>query len=71
MEECGEVVNAADRNAKREELADLLEVMYAIAEVFDLLPEEIETARHAKCAINGAFKQKLLLIGTEEHLSEE
>lgn len=49
-----------------EELADLLEVMYAVAEARGLSIEELEELRRAKAEKRGGFKKKLLLKGVTE-----
>lgn len=44
-----------------EELADVLEVIYAIAEYKGLSKEEIENRREKKAQERGAFKNKIIL----------
>lgn len=44
-----------------EELADLMEVIYAVAQARGYTPEELETVRREKACARGAFAQKLLL----------
>lgn len=44
-----------------EELADILEVIYATLRVKGSSPEELEQIRKKKCVERGSFDQKLLL----------
>jgi predicted house-cleaning noncanonical NTP pyrophosphatase (MazG superfamily) len=48
-----------DRNT--EELADILEVVYALAELHDTSKEELEEIRKEKEEKRGAFKKKIIL----------
>ena len=54
-----------------EELADLLEVMYAVAEARGYSVEELENTRKAKVEKRGGFKEKLCLKGVIENVAEE
>lgn len=54
-----------------EELADLLEVMYAVAEARGYSIEELESVRKTKAAKRGGFKKKLRLKGVIDNGSEE
>lgn len=45
-----------------EELADLLEVIYACAALQDLSPADLEQIRTQKAEKRGGFKNKILLI---------
>lgn len=47
--------------ASAEELADLLEVIYAIAEELDITPLELEKLRQKKLAERGAFRKRIIL----------
>lgn len=49
-----------------EELADLLEVLYAAVEARGYSLEELEHVRKAKAEKRGAFKQKILLVEVVE-----
>jgi predicted house-cleaning noncanonical NTP pyrophosphatase (MazG superfamily) len=60
QEEVGEYL--ADKNL--EELADILEVIYAIAENEGSDRHKLELIRAEKAAKRGAFKQKIFLIAT-------
>ena len=48
-----------------EELADLLEVIYACAALQNLSPADLERIRAEKAAKRGGFKDKILLIKSE------
>ena len=54
-----------------EELADLLEVMYAVVEARGYSIEELESVRKAKAEKRGGFKKKLCLKGVIDDGSEE
>ena len=47
-----------------EELADLLEVLYAVVTARGYTLEELETVRIAKVKERGAFEKKILLVAT-------
>ena len=49
-----------------EELADLLEVVYAVAGAYGWSIEELETIRREKAEKRGTFEKKLLLKEVEE-----
>ncbi len=48
-----------------EELADILEVLYAVAEQRGLTREELEVMRNAKAEERGGFHERIFLIATE------
>ena len=54
----------ADKNI--EELADMLEVIYAIAKARGVSVDELESIRRAKAEKNGAFEKKVFLEEVEE-----
>jgi predicted house-cleaning noncanonical NTP pyrophosphatase (MazG superfamily) len=56
-EEAGEYVATSDPA----ELADLLEVLHALASLHGLTPEQLEEQRAAKAAERGAFSKRLVL----------
>jgi len=56
VEEAGEVLLAKDTEHLQTELADVLEVIHAIAEASNIDLDDIEKARVDKRAINGYFK---------------
>lgn len=49
-----------------EELADLLEVMHAVARARGSSMEEIESIRIKKASKRGAFDKRILLLSTQE-----
>lgn len=49
-----------------EEIADILEVIYAILEYRGITIEEVENARIEKKNIKGSFKNKVFLIDVED-----
>jgi len=61
-EECSEY--QADKNI--EELADMLEVMYAIAEARGWSVSELEAVRKSKAEKRGGFKKKIYLEYVED-----
>ncbi len=54
------------RDQNLEELADLLEVVYAAAKARGYSIEELESLRHEKAEKRGAFEQRILLESVEE-----
>lgn len=59
FEEAKEVQLAKDKNELTEELADLLEVIYALCKAEGLCFQEIEKARIAKQKSKGSFDKKI------------
>lgn len=55
------------REQNIEELADLMEVIYAAAEARGYSAEELEAVRVSKVENRGAFKKKILLKEIEEN----
>lgn len=51
-----------------EELADILEVVYALCENLGHSKDELSAAYHKKHNARGGFKKKILLIGDEEKI---
>lgn len=49
-----------------EELADLLEVMHALAAVHGAIPEQLEKVREEKAKERGKFDNRVYLVETEE-----
>ncbi|MBR3446372.1 MAG: nucleoside triphosphate pyrophosphohydrolase [Oscillospiraceae bacterium] len=60
-EECAEY----QESRSMEELADMLEVMYAIAEARGSSAAELESIRQKKAAERGAFSKRIFLDGVE------
>lgn len=65
LEECNEVLNAADKNERIEELADLLEVIIAEVKALNVGLETIEKSRLKKLEERGGFDSKIFLKITE------
>ena len=65
-EECAEY--HSDRNL--EELADILEVLYAIAETKGCSVESLEVLRREKAANRGGFKERIFLESVKESEGE-
>ena len=61
MEECDEVIEADDTESKKEELADVLEVLHAIAKSNKIDFEEVEAERVHKKEKRGGFEKKIFL----------
>lgn len=70
-EELDEVVCAMTVEHRTEELADLLEVIYAYTDYIGVDREELERVRQAKFDKRGGFSQRVYLVSVEEPLSEE
>lgn len=66
FEELQEYVEAEDQNGALEELADLLEVVHALAAVQKSSIAEIEKIRKEKAEKRGGFKEKIYLISVED-----
>ena len=60
-EECEEVITADSKENLAEELADLLEVMNAVAKTNNIDFAEIENIRTAKKEKRGGFERKIFL----------
>ena len=65
-EEVGEFLDAADDNAALEELADILEVVSALATEYGADLPIVERIRGEKAAARGTFTRQLRLIETSE-----
>lgn len=61
LEKLNEEVAEFQKENKPEELADILEVIYTIAEGQGVTPEELERIRKNKADERGGFKQKIIL----------
>lgn len=77
IEECNETVTALVMNASFpqlaesradviEELADILEVMWAITDEIGATPEDVEAARLAKLESRGGYTKQVKLIMVDE-----
>lgn len=60
LEECHEVIDAQSRD-RLEELADLIEVVKALAKTEDATLEDVLKIADAKCEKRGAFENKIYL----------
>ncbi|WP_251551234.1 nucleoside triphosphate pyrophosphohydrolase [Neobacillus muris] len=67
FEELNEYVNAGNDQDAIEELADLLEIIHALAECHGSTIETIEKVRKLKAEKRGGFKEKIYLIEVEDH----
>lgn len=63
-EEIKEVINSKNKEGLIEELADLLELIYAKAKLNKITFEDIELVRMLKKEKRGGFDNKILLIKT-------
>ena len=64
-EELNEVINANNNKELTEELADLLEVIHAKANINGITYSDIENVRQIKKQKRGAFDKKIYLISTK------
>lgn len=65
-EKLQEEVNEYLESSDKEELADVLEVLQALAQSHNLSIDELENLREQKARKRGAFDKQLLLIESEE-----
>ncbi|OKP92704.1 nucleoside triphosphate pyrophosphohydrolase [Paenibacillus sp. P32E] len=65
-EEVEEYTQAADDSEAVEELADILEVVHALAQIHKILPEDLEKVRAKKVEERGGFKDRNFLIEVTE-----
>lgn len=65
QEEQQEYLSATSDKAAVDELADLLEVIYALASVHVITEQELNKVRSEKAAKRGGFKERILLIKAE------
>ncbi|TCL53259.1 hypothetical protein EDD69_101267 [Thermolongibacillus altinsuensis] len=59
-------MSVKDDEATIEELADVLEVIYALAEYHGVSLEKLEEVRAQKAEKRGGFKEKIFLIEVED-----
>lgn len=62
FEELEEYMNASDDVTAVEELADLLEIIHALAACHGATMEQVEAIRASKAEQRGGFKEKIFLI---------
>lgn len=70
MEEAEEVTSAPDAASMLLEVADLFEVVYALAALYEWVPEDIEFAREVKAALRGRFSAGIVLVTEDRRRSE-
>lgn len=66
QEEWQEYLAASDDSEGLAELADVMEVVYALAEIHGASTTKLEEIRKSKAERNGVFTKKILLIDVEE-----
>lgn len=66
LEELNEYFAAESKEDSVEELADLLEIVHALAEYHGSSIEEVERVRQQKFEKRGGFKEKVYLIEVED-----
>ncbi|MFC3885566.1 phosphoribosyl-ATP pyrophosphohydrolase [Bacillus songklensis] len=66
QEELAEYMNSKTDGEAIEELADLLEVVHALAAAHGSSVEELEGVRKMKAEKRGGFQEKILLIDVED-----
>ncbi|WP_405056478.1 nucleoside triphosphate pyrophosphohydrolase [Kribbella sp. NBC_01505] len=64
-EEVSEFLAATEEDAV-EELADILEVVYALANDLNTSAAELDEIRHRKAATNGAFADRIVWTGVRD-----
>jgi predicted house-cleaning noncanonical NTP pyrophosphatase (MazG superfamily) len=65
-EEMDELLHAETTEERVEEMADLLEVVFALSRHYGVEPDEIERIRDRKYKERGGFAEKILLIDVED-----
>ncbi|OGY23507.1 MAG: hypothetical protein A2172_04845 [Candidatus Woykebacteria bacterium RBG_13_40_15] len=65
IEKLAEEIEEFKRNSSVEELADLLEIIYAICDLKGIDKRKIELIRQKKANEKGAFKKKTILERTD------
>jgi predicted house-cleaning noncanonical NTP pyrophosphatase (MazG superfamily) len=66
FEELNEYIHAKNDKDSVEELADLLEIIHALAECHGANIEQVEQVRQEKAEKRGGFKDKIFLIEVED-----
>ena len=66
FEELNEYINAENDSDAIEELADLLEIIHALADCDGGTIEKVEEVRQKKAEKRGGFKEKIFLIEVED-----
>lgn len=65
-EELMEYQNAANHEESLEELADMLELIHALAKIHGASADEVEQLRLKKASENGGFDEKFYLVDVED-----
>ncbi|MHA6533705.1 nucleoside triphosphate pyrophosphohydrolase [Paenibacillus sp. BAC0078] len=65
-EEVDEYTRAANDEEGLEELADILEVVHALAQIHKVLPGDVEKIRAKKAEERGGFKDRIFLVEAVE-----
>jgi len=65
-EKLQEEVNEFLEDPNTEELADILEVVYALCDLYDIDKDKLEQLRQDKAEKRGDFKDKIILDETKE-----
>lgn len=65
-EEMDELLQAESTEDRVEEMADLLEVVYALGNHYGVEPSEIERVRERKQQERGGFEERILLVDVED-----
>lgn len=65
-EEMDELLKSDTTDELVEEMADLLEVVYALGRHVGVKPDEVERVRQKKQAKRGGFQERILLIDVED-----
>lgn len=66
IEEADEVATAHTEREQAAELADVLEVVYALAALYGLTPSQLEGMRSLKALARGGFTRRVVLLTKEE-----
>lgn len=66
LEELEEYMRADNREEALEELADLLEIIHALAEIHGESFDKVEELRKLKAEKRGKFKEKIFLVEVEK-----
>ncbi|GIP30260.1 phosphoribosyl-ATP pyrophosphohydrolase [Paenibacillus sp. J23TS9] len=66
QEEHQEYITAAQDCEAVEELADMLEVIYALASIHGATEQDLNQVRHEKAQQRGKFQERILLIEAED-----
>lgn len=66
QEELTEYMAATTSQNALEELADMMEILHALADAHGSSPEELEQIRKEKAAVRGGFKERIYLIDVDD-----